>query len=126
MQKNKETTKKPRRLLLAIGYLFSVGMPLAATLSCFPIWRARGNAAVLAGGTLLLIALCTLPLWRALKMYLKNPSVWMLWLFGLLFFSLISGIISEMQVICLFGFLGNLIGALCFLLARKRGNRNGT
>jgi hypothetical protein len=46
----------------------------------------------------------------------------MLWLLGLIFFSLISCIITEMRAICLFGLIGNLIGALCFRLARRRGN----
>ena len=125
MQKTNVQTKKARRLCLFLGYIFSVGVPLAATLSCFPIWRARGGRAVLAGGTLLLIALCVLPFWRALKAHLKSPSVWMLWLFGLLFFALISCIAAEMQMICLFGFIGNLIGAICFSLARRRGGENG-
>ena len=84
-----ETKKPSGRLLLFLGYLFSVSLPLAATLSFFPLWRARSGASVLAGGTLLLITLCALPLWRALKAYLKSPSVWVLWLFGLIFFSLI-------------------------------------
>ena len=126
MQANNARAERPRRIFLFFGYLFSVSLPLLATLSCFPLWRARGAGAVLAGGTLLLIALCALPLWRALKSYLQSPSVWMLWLFGLILFSLISRIIFEMRMICLFGLIGNLIGALCFLLARKRGNRNGT
>ena len=116
---------KPRGLLMFLGYLFSVSLPLAATLSCFPLWKARGGNAVLAGGTLLLLALCVLPLWRALKAYLKSPSVWCLWLCGLLFFSLISGIVTEMRVICLFGLIGNLLGALCFRLARRRGGTRG-
>ena len=125
MQKNNGQTQKSRRLWLFLGYIFSVGTPLAATLSCFPIWKARGGEAVLAGGTLLLIALCALPFWRAIKAYLKSPAVWMLWLFGFLFFSLISGIVTEMQMICLFGFIGNLLGAICFLLARRRSGKNG-
>ena len=125
MQKNNGQPHKIKRLWLFLGYIFSVGTPLAATLSCFPIWRARGGRAVLAGGTLLLIVLCVLPFWRALKAQLKSPSVWMLWLFGLLFFALVSCIVTEMQMICLFGFIGNLIGAICFLLARRRGDKNG-
>ena len=125
MWKSNGQMKKSRRFLLCLGYICSVGIPLAATLSCFPIWKARGGEAVLAGGTLLLIALCALPFWRAIKAYLKSPSVWMLWLFGFLFFSLISGIVTEMQMICLFGFIGNLLGAICFLLARRRSGKNG-
>ena len=122
MQTSNEHSEKPRRIFLLLGYLFSVSLPLLATLSCFPLWRARGADAVLAGGTLLLIAFSALPLWRALKSYLKSPSVWTLWLFGLILFSLISRIIEEMCMICLFGWIGNLIGALCFRLARRRGN----
>lgn len=108
------------RMLLLLGYLFSVGLPLSATLSCFPIWRARGGASVLAGGTLLLVALCALPLWRTLKAYLKSPSVWGLWLFAFLLFTLVGSIVYEMRIICLFGLIGNLCGALCFFLARRR------
>ena len=126
MQTNNARAERLRRLFLFFGYLFSVSLPLLATLSCFPLWRARGAGAVLAGGTLLLIVLCALPLWRALKSYLKSPSVWMLWLFGLILFSLISRIVFEMRAICLFGLIGNLIGALCFRLARRRGNTRDT
>lgn len=120
-------TNKPlfARLLLALGYLFSVGLPLAATLSCFPLWSARGGASVLAGGTLLLVALCLLPLWRTLREYLKSPAVWCLWLLALLFFLLVGSIVSEMRMICLFGLIGNLIGALCFRIARRRGGGHG-
>ena len=111
-----------RRLLLSlIGYLFSVGFPLAATLSFFPLWRAKGGTAMLAGGTLLLILLAALPLWRGIKAFFKSPSVWGLWLFSFLAFSLLKSIITEMCVICFFGLIGNLIGALLFHLAGKRG-----
>ncbi len=116
-----ETNKRPlARVLRLLGYLFSVGLPLAATLSCFPLWRERGSASVLAGGTLLLIALCVLPLWRTLKAHLKSPAAWCIWLFAFLLFSLIGSIIYEMRIICFFGLVGNLAGALCFFLARVR------
>ena len=113
------------RLIRFLGYLFSIGLPLSATLSFFPLWRARGGMSVLAGGTLFIAVLCFLPLWRALKSYLRSPSVWSLWLFALLFFVLIGSIVSEMRVICLFGLIGNLLGALCFRIAQKRRDRHG-
>ena len=40
------------------------------------------------------------------------------------FFTLIESIATEMRMICFFGLAGNLLGALCFLLARKRGGKN--
>ncbi len=113
------------RLFFALGHLFSVGLPLAATLSCFPLWRERGGTAVLAGGTLLLVALCFLPFLRTLREYLKSPAVWCLWLLALLLFLLVRSIVSEMCMICLFGLIGNLIGALCFRIARRRGGGYG-
>ena len=113
--------RRGARLLKLLGYLFSVGFPLAVTLSCFPLWRERGGASVLAGGTLLLVALCALPLWKTIKAYLKSPSAWGIWLFAFLLFSLIGSIIYEMRLICFFGLLGNLLGALCFYCARKAG-----
>lgn len=116
---------KGKFLLILLGYLFSVGAPLLATLSCFPLWRTRGGEAVLAGGTLLLCALSALPIFRALKQHLRSPAVWTLWLFALLFFLVVESIASEMSAICLFGLLGNLIGALFFRAARKRGASDG-
>lgn len=110
--------------LLMLGHLFSVGAPLLATLSCFPLWRARGAQAVLAGGTLLLLALCALPLWKSLKALFRSPSVWSLWLLLWMFFTLVQSIATEMCMICLFGLLGNLLGALCFRASKKRGARD--
>lgn len=117
--------RRAKILLTLLGFLFSIGLPLAATLSFFPLWRAKGDSAVLAGGTLLLIALCALPLWRAVKVLLRSPSVWGLWLFAFLAFSLLESIAAEMCTICFFGLIGNLIGTLCFRLAGKRGDGGG-
>lgn len=122
MQSNKTVGTRLFRLL---GYFFSIGLPFFATLSFFPLWRSRGSIPMLAGGTLVLLAVCCLPLFRALKSYLKSPAVWSLWLIAFLFFTLVGSIVSEMRVICLFGLIGNLIGALCFRFARKRGDRHG-
>ena len=114
-----------RFVLILFGYLFAAGMPLAATLSFFPLWREKGDKAILAGGTLLLIALCALPLWRGIKALLRSPSVWGLWLVLFLGFALIESIIGEMRMICFFGLVGNLLGSLLFRLARKRGDPGG-
>ena len=122
MQRNK---RGKRLILKLLGYLFAVGTPLAATLSCFPLWRERGTEAVLCGGTLLLCALCALPLLRALRDYLRSPAIWSLWLFAFLFFLLVQSIAPEMSMICFFGLIGNLLGALCLRAAKKRSVHNG-
>ena len=111
--------------LTLLGYLTSVGLPLAATLSCFPLWRARGTEAVISGVAVLLCALCALPLWRGIRALLRSPSVWGLWLFLLLAFTLIGSIVREMCMICFFGLIGNLIASVLFRLARKRGGGHG-
>lgn len=115
---------KAHPFLRLLGYAFSVGAPLFATLSCFPLWRQRGAEAMLAGTTLLLLALCLLPFFKALRSYLRSPSVWSIWLFLLLFFAAVQSIATEMSMICLFGLIGNLCGALCFRAAGKRGGND--
>ena len=111
-----------RRLCSLLGVLFSTVPPLLATVTYFPIWAGRGKSEALCGFTLLLILVCILPFYNKLRDVFKSPSVTVLWFCLFFLFFLLSRIADEMVVISLAGFVGNLIGTLCFKFARGKKN----
>ena len=107
-----------KRVFRLLGYLFSVVPALTATLVCFPPLYARGDGArAVSLGSVLLLLLALLPFWRRLRSFLKTPSAPMLWGIVLVVFYLAWRVAREVVFISCFGFLGSLVGALCFRLA---------
>ena len=111
-----------RILFNLLGILFSTLPPLFATLGYFPLWRDMGGGAILSGITVLLLLLCLAPFFRFIKERLGTPSAPVIWLTVFITFFVLAEIAEEIKVIALIGFVGNLIGALFFRLA-KRGER---
>lgn len=107
-----------------LGFLFCIAPPAVCTLMYFPLWREVGYESCIAGGTALLLALCAIPIYRLLRRGLATYSSYMIWLVLFLLFFALSKIADQMTVISLVGFIGNLLGALCFYFAR-RVNRGG-
>lgn len=96
-----------------------------ATLSYFPLWTEGGGEYSVAGGCALLLVLCAIPLFKFIKRALFSFASYFLWLFLFLIFMALSKIADQMTVISFVGFIGNLLGALCFKLAkRKSAERN--
>ncbi len=108
-------------LFTALGILLSVVPALSATLAYFPLWTQRGSGYVVSGITLTLVIISAVPLLRIVAARLKSPSAPVLWLIIFLFFLTMSKIADELTVISFFGFVGNLLGSLCFRLAKSKG-----
>ena len=107
------------RILKAIAICIDVGVPLAATLSQFPIWINRSAGATISGIGILFVCLSIIPFYRQIREYFKSPSAWVMWgIFWLMLFAL-SEIINEMVIICFFGFISNLIGEFIYTLGNK-------
>ena len=103
--------------LYMLGLAVSTLPAVIATLSYFPLWRARGAASVASGFCLLLLLLAALPIVKGAKRMLSSPSVWMLWLIVFLAFYFLGRIANEMTVIAFVGTLSNVTGAVIFKLA---------
>lgn len=108
-----------RKFLNLLGILFCTVPPISATLLYFPLWRARSGIAAISGFTLLLILLSLMPLIKVIKYIFRSPSVHVMWFFAFILFLLLSKIADEVTVIAFTGFVGNLIGAMLFSLAKK-------
>lgn len=102
-----------------VGMLLSVGAPLVATLSFFPIWVAQGGEFVVSGFTLLIAIICALPLYRWLKGGLASPSGITIWLVLFLIFFALARVADEMTVVAFVGFIGNVLGGIAFRLGKK-------
>ena len=114
-----------KRLLLKLaGLALCIIPPALATLFYFPVWISRGGEFVVSGLALILLILACLPLWRAVSHKLRSPALYTLWLIAFIAFSSLSKIADEMTVISFVGFIGNLIGAALFRLAKTEEMRN--
>ena len=102
-----------------LGFLLCILPPAICTLNYFPIWREVGYESCIAGGVALLLALCAIPLYKLIAERLKSFSSYLMWLVLFLLFSGMSRIADQMTVICFVGFVSNLMGAVCFRIARK-------
>lgn len=113
-----------RLVFRLLGVLISVLPVTLCILFYFPFWTQKGAGCVLSGGVALLLVLAGLPLVRALRRLIRSPSVPLIWaLLFVLFFSL-SRIAHEMTVICFYGLIGNLIGAVFFRLGASVGHEH--
>ncbi len=120
-------TNPTRRLLFnALGLFFSV-IPVAVSIfSYFPLWIAREDASILSGISLVLAAMALVPCFRYVKEVMRTASAPVMWLALFIVFLLLSKIANEITVIAFVGFVGNLVGAVFFRLARDKGNDGRT
>ena len=116
------TNRLIKRLALrALGLAVSVIPPTVAVLLYFPVWAAEGGELVITGTTALLLVVAALPIYNLLRLKLRSPAIWSLWLVAFVTFLLLSRIADEMTVICFVGFISNLIGSVIFKLAGRYG-----
>lgn len=107
------------KLLCWLAIALDVGVPLAVTLTQFPIWVNRSSAATMSGLCLLLVVICCIPFFRQIKEYLKSPSAPVLWTALFLIFVMLEAIASEIKIVCFFGAVANYIGSLLYKHGKK-------
>lgn len=117
----KKTGKFAKFILQILGFFLCIAPPLVCTASYFPIWKESTQA--LSGGALLLILISAIPIYKLIKRKLASPASYVIWLVLFVIFFTLSSIAEQMTVISFFGFVGNLLGAICFKMA-KRGVKN--
>ena len=106
------------------GFLLCIVPPAVCTLAYFPLWKEVGYENCIAGGVALLLALCAIPIFKLIKRWLESYSSYILWLMLFLIFFGLSRIADQMTVICFVGFIGNILGSVCFWLAKRASRRN--
>jgi hypothetical protein len=94
--------------------MIDVGVPLAVTLTQFPVWVHRNSESTISGLFLIFAFLCCIPFFRQIKEFVKNPSAPIVWLVLLVLFVLLRNIIDEMVWVCFFGTIANLIGTVIY------------
>lgn len=102
-----------------LGFALCILPPAVCTLMYFPLWKSVGYEYCIAGGAALLLALCMIPLYKFIRKRLESYSSYLIWLLLFLLFFALSRIAEQMTVISFAGFIGNLLGAICFYFARR-------
>lgn len=117
----KNSTKGAIIKTVALG--IDVGVPLAATLTQFPLWVEQSAEATMSGLCLVLLGLSVLPFLKQLKEYFKSPSAWVVW--GIIFVLLLmlKNIIDQILVVSLAGLIANAIGAGMYNIGKVVGEK---
>ena len=102
-----------------LGILLCTLPPAICTLCYFPLWT-QSSEKTLAGGVLILLLLSAYPILKLIRKRLSSAASYVIWLVIFVSFFLLSRIADEMTVISFYGFVGNLLGAVCFALGRRR------
>ena len=113
-----------RAILYMLGIVVSTLPAAICTISYFPLWRERGDTALLSGFAVLLLLICFVPLYKSIRRLLRSPAAYTMWFIAFILFFTISKIANEMTVICFVGFLSNLVGALIFRYSGARAVKN--
>ena len=74
---------------------------------------------MLSGCAALMLILCAIPIFRAVKRYLKSPSVSVMWFCAFLLFRMLAAIAAEASLIAFVGWIGNVIGVLLWKAADR-------
>ena len=116
-------TPAKRLIFNSLGIIFSVIPVSVSIFSFFPRWVGREDASILSGISLILMLAALVPCFRYIKTAISSASAPVMWLVIFITFFLLSKIADEITVIAFVGFLGNLIGAVFFRLARVKDDR---
>ena len=106
-------------ILLIIGFVLCVVPPAVCALTYFPLWKASGYASCLAGGAVIILAVCFVPIYKFISRVMKSYSSYVMWLILFLVFFTLSKIADQMTVISLVGFVSNVLGEVCMRIARR-------
>lgn len=116
-------TPEKRLVFNSLGIIFSVIPVSVSIFSYFPLWVGREDASILSGISLILMLAALVPCFRYIKTAISSASAPVMWFVIFITFFLLSKIADEITVIAFVGFLGNLIGAVFFRLARVKDDR---
>lgn len=112
--------KKKYWVCTVFAWLFCVGIPIAATLSFFPLWVDKGSAATVSGTAVIFILLSVIPIVKYSKQIFKSIySSVLIWIILLGLFIVLENIISQMIIVCEVAVVSNIIATILFVLAKK-------
>lgn len=111
------------RIIKGCALFIDVSIPLAATISRFPLWVEQSAEATMSGLFLLFALVSCLPFLRQIREYFKSPSAWVLWSLALVLLVALHNIIDQMIVVCFCGAVANVIGAGIYHVGTFVGNK---
>ena len=110
-------------LLHLLGLALCILPPAFATISYFPLWSEAEGGKIIAGGGVLLLVIFALPIFKWLNRMLRRATPYVFWTVIFVIFFALSKISHEMTVISFAGSLGNILGAICFAIEKRRIRR---
>ena len=98
------------KLLHGTALAIDVGVPLAATLTQFPVFGEQSSAATMSGLFLVMALLSCIPFIKQIKEFMKNPSAPIMWVVLFVGLAALQNIISEIVIVAFSGMAANIVG----------------
>ena len=102
------------------GHVLSVGAPVVATATQFPIWISSGSHQTVSGIALTLFIISAIPAYKALKDKLKSPSAFLVWLILFTVIATLKPIVDQLYVVALIGVISGGAGTLFYKLSDRQ------
>ena len=108
------TNKVKGKLIKGGALTLDVGVPLAVTLSYFPLWVEKSAETTVSGIAVVFALLSLIPALRVLKKRMASPAAWMVWSLLAVALIALNKIIDQAVVIAVFGAAANGAGAVIY------------
>jgi hypothetical protein len=113
------TNKTKGKLIKGGALTLDVGVPLAVTLSYFPLWVNKSSEATISGLAVVFVLLSIIPAIKMLRKNIESPAAWMVWSVLAVVLISINQIIDQAIVISIFGAASNGVGAAVYKVGEK-------
>ena len=117
------TNKVKGKLIKGGALTLDVGVPLAVTLSYFPLWVQKSAETTVSGIAVVFALLSLIPVLRVLKKRMKSPAAWMVWTVLAVVLIAINTIIDQAIVVAVFGAAANGVGAVIYKVGDRIENK---
>ena len=109
-----------RFMLTVLGMMLCIVPPFVTTLCQFPQWVATSSKCTVSGLFLVLVFICIVPIFKAIKKHFDSPAIPVVWFVVALFAYALKAIIDQVFLISVIGTLSSCIGVIVFKYRDKK------
>ena len=114
------TQRTKAAIVYYTGLAISIAAPLIVALCVFPFWKETDGKQV-CGMIFIMALVCAVPLFKHIKIKLKSPSAFVMWVIMLGVLVALNTVLQQMIYVAFAGTISNAVGSVLFYVAKRMG-----